>query len=166
MKSDDPETDKTVSIRQIQPLLARSIPRVIAPITDKKGEHERDNGGVAKATITHSESGKKDRKKLRRLVSELTLMEVKKSKDKGKRRKAIRVPSVDTSQARGSSDVVRLAIKELGWREVCAELDLISLLTTVPALHMKSKICNTYRVIEISIAASMLTVLFRVRSCV
>ena len=142
MKSDDPETDKTVSIRQIQPLLARSVPRVIAPITDKKGEHERDNGGVAKATITHSESGKKDRKKLRRLVSELTLMEVKKSK--GKRRKAIRVPSVDTSQARGSSDVVRLAIKELGWREVCAELDLIPLLTTVPALQMKSKICKMH----------------------
>lgn len=93
-------------------------------------------------------------------------MEVKKSKDKGKRRKAIRVPSVDTSQARGSSDVVRLAIKELGWREVCAELDLISLLTTVPALQMKSKICNAYRVIEISRTASMLTVLFRVRSCV
>ena len=77
MKSDDPETDKTVSISQIQPLLARSVPRVIAPITDKNSRHEREHGGVAKATIIHSESGKKDRKKLRKLVSELTLMEVK-----------------------------------------------------------------------------------------
>ena len=123
MKSDDPETDKTVSISQIQPLLARNVPRVIAPITGKKWEHESDNDGVARATITHSESGTKDRKKLRKLVSELTKMEVKKGRGKDRKKKPMRVPSVDTSRARGSCDVVRLVIKELGWREVCAEVN-------------------------------------------
>ena len=119
MKSDDPESDKTVSIDQIQPLVSRKLPRVIAPIPGKKWQNESDNDGVAKATITHSESGTKDRKKGRKLVSELTRMDVKRGNGKERKRKLLRGPSVDTSRARGSVDVVRLAVRELGWREVC-----------------------------------------------
>lgn len=119
MKSDDPESDKTVSIDQIQPLVSRKLPRVTTTIPGKKWQNESDNDGVAKATITHSESGTKDRKKGRKLVSELTRMDVKRGNGKEKKRKLVRGPSVDTSRARGSADVVRLAVRELGWREVC-----------------------------------------------
>lgn len=119
MKSDDPESDKIVSISQIQPLVSRKLPRVITPITGKKWQNESDAvNGVARATITHSESGTKDRRKPRKLVSELAL-EVKRGKGKARRRKPTNGPSVDTSRARASCDVVRLAIRELGWREVC-----------------------------------------------
>lgn len=118
MKSDDPESDKTVSIDQIQPLVSRKLPRVVTSIPGKKWQNESDDG-VARATITHSESGTKDRKKGRKLVSELTKMEVKRNKGKDRKRKLVRGPSVDTSRARGSCDVVRLAVRELGWREVC-----------------------------------------------
>lgn len=68
---------------------------MIVLIIDKKGEYERDNGGVVKVIIIYFESGKKDCKKLCRLVFEFILMEVKKSKDKGKRRKVICVLFVD-----------------------------------------------------------------------
>ena len=118
MKSDDPESDKIVSISQIKPLVSRKLPRVITPITGKKWQNESDGDGVARATITHSESGTKNRRKPRKLVSELSL-EVKRGKGKARRRKPPNGPSVDTSRARASSDVVRLAIRELGWREVC-----------------------------------------------
>ena len=118
MKSDDPESDKIVSISQIQSLVSRKLPRVITPITGKKWQNESDGDGVARATITHSESGTKDRRKPRKLVSELAL-EVKRGKGKARRRKPTNGPSVDTSRARPSCDVVRLAIRELGWREVC-----------------------------------------------
>lgn len=125
MKSDDPESDKTVSIDQIQPLISRKLPRVITTIPGKKLQNESDNDGVAKATITHSESGTKDRKKGRKLVSELTRMDIKRGNGKDKKRKLVRGPSVDTSRARGSADVVRLAVRELGWREVCFCLCLL-----------------------------------------
>ena len=124
MKSDEPETDKTVSINQIQPLISRKLPRLVTSIPGKKSQNESDNDGVAKATITHSESGTGDRKKGRKLVSELTKMGVKRSKGKDRKRKLVLGPSVDTSRARGSSDVVRLAVRELGWREVCLCLPL------------------------------------------
>ena len=119
MKSDDHESDKTVSIDQIQPLISRKLPRVVTSVPGKKGQTESDYDGVARATITHSESGTKDRKKGRKLVSELTKIEVKRSKGKDRKRKLVRGPFVDTSRARGSCDVVRLAVRELGWREVC-----------------------------------------------
>lgn len=125
MKSDEPESDKTVSIDQIQPLISRKLPRVVTSIPGKKSQNESDNDGVAKTTITHSESGTKDRKKGRKLVSELTKMEVKRSKGKDRKRKLVRGPSVDTSRARSSCDVVRLAVRELGWREVCFCLRLL-----------------------------------------
>lgn len=119
MKSDEPESDKTASIDQIQPLISRKLPRVVTSIPRKKSQNRSDNDGVAKATITHSESGTGDRKKGRKLVSELTKVEVKRSKGKDRKRKLVIGPSVDTSRAKGSSDVVRLAVRELGWREVC-----------------------------------------------
>lgn len=118
MKSDDPESDKIVSISQIQPLVSRQLPRVITAIPGKKSwPSESDNGGVARATVTHSETGTKVRRKPRKLVSELTA-EVKRGKGRARRRRSAYSPSVDTSRARASSDVVRLAVKELGWREV------------------------------------------------
>ena len=135
MKSDEPETDKTVSINQIQPLISRKLPRLVTSIPGKKSQNESDNDGVAKATITHSESGTGDRKKGRKLVSELTKMGVKRSKGKDRKRKMVLGPSVDTSRARGSSDVVRLAVRELGWREVCLCLLLLS------RLRMKNLFC-------------------------
>jgi len=119
MKSDDPESDKIVSISQIQPLVSRQLPRVITAIPGKKSRpsERRDNEGVARATVTHSETGTKVRRKPRKLVSELAA-EVKRGKGKARRRRSAYAPSVDTSRARASSDVVRLAVKELGWREV------------------------------------------------
>lgn len=118
MKSDDPESDKTVSISQIQQLVSRQLPRVITAIPGKKSwSSESDNGGVARATVTHSETGTKVRRKPRKLVSELAA-EVKRGKGRARRRRSAYSPSVDTSRARASSDVVRLAVKELGWREV------------------------------------------------
>lgn len=117
MKSDDPESDKVVSISKIQPLVSRKLPRVISPIPGEKTQKESGIDGVARAIVTHSESGTKDWRKPRKLVSELDLEE-KRRKGRGRRRKPGQGPSVDTSRARASCDVVRLAIRELGWREV------------------------------------------------
>ena len=136
MKSDEPESDKTVSISQIQPLVFRKLPRVITPIPGKKWQNESDNDGVARATITHSESGTKDRRKARKLVSELAI-EAKRGKGKGRRKKAARGPSVDTSRARGSCDVVRLAIRDLGWREVCCLSEFLCF-NSLPMIKLKS----------------------------
>ena len=119
MKSDHSESEKNVSISQIQPLVSRKLPRVITPVLEEKWQNQSDNESVARATttITHSETGTKDRRKPRKLVSELTA-EVKRGKGKARRRRPAHAPSVDTSRARASCDVLRLAIRELGWREV------------------------------------------------
>lgn len=116
MKSEDPESDKIVSINQIKPLVTQKVPRVVSSIPGKNGQ--RDKRVVAKATV-HSEGAIKEIKKSRKLISDL-VSDGKKGKRKHRRRTTSSYgPSVDISRARASSDVVRLAIKELGWREVC-----------------------------------------------
>ncbi|XP_068695684.1 tubulin polyglutamylase TTLL11-like [Montipora foliosa] len=117
MKSDDPELDRVVSTTQIQPLVSRKLPRLVTPIRGQKWQNESDNYIVAKASVTHSQRGTKDPKKPKKLISELNV-EGKRGKAKNRRRKLPHGPSVDTSRARTGCEVVRLAIKELGWREI------------------------------------------------
>ena len=118
MKSDDPELDRVVSTTQIQSLVSRKLPRLVTPIRGQKWQNESDNYIVAKASVTRSQHGTKDPKKPKKLISELNV-EGKRGKAKNRRRKLPHGPSVDTSRARTGCEVVRLAIKELGWREVC-----------------------------------------------
>ena len=112
MKADHSESDRIVSISRIEPLLSRQLPRVTKATRS-------DKDVVAKATITHSESGVKEKKTERQLLRDLSKLEpkIRKGKRNGKKT-AGRGPTVDTSRAKASGDVVRLAVRELGWREV------------------------------------------------
>ena len=84
------------------PMLTKRLPSA------NRVESESD-AVVAKATVTHSEGGS-GRKTARKLISDLRRKDTVKSKVRG--------PTVDTSRAKSSCDVVRFAIKDLGWRDV------------------------------------------------
>lgn len=117
MKSDDPESDKVVSINQVKPLVTQKVPRVVTSIPEKNGHRRGDKRVVAKAT-DHTQGGIKEIRKSRTLISDL-VADGKRGKRKRRRGATSSYgPSVDISRARASCDVVRLAIKELGWREV------------------------------------------------
>ena len=112
MISEDQESDSVQSSRGKASPVSRRLPRVTKRSPFGTNAENASDVVVAKAIVTHSEGGHPpSQKETRRLVSDLR-------GKKSKARQKVRGPRVDTSRGKSNCDVVRVAVKDLGWREV------------------------------------------------